>query len=211
MGLLTPKLSNAQCSLFGAQGSRFLAPPNICAPVSVNIEYEFTPSFPPPGAATLTAKYDWGDGSAIELIPMVEDVAFPFTWRGSRIHAYPDDPAECDYAITINLVYDPDGAGPTPADDCIDTIEPKEVASWHEDNLTGGNVETISQNSNNPIEPVCEGDPVDVIFADNTTYNCNVDFDPDPLLPRLPNEQLRWVQFIYGDVATGARIPNIKN
>jgi gliding motility-associated-like protein len=52
----------------------------------------------------------------------------------------------------------------------------------------------------------CEGENiVDVTFRDNSTFNCNINIEPDN-----PNRYFRWVQFLYSTYHQGGdRIPNV--
>ncbi len=83
---------------------------------------------------------------------------------------------------------------------CAGSIQPQTVNSWSADNDFGGIIAI------NPDEfNVCEGDGfTNIRFADNSTFNCNINVEPDD-----PNRQPRYVQFIYGTNHNAAQ--GIKN
>jgi large repetitive protein len=72
-------------------------------------------------------------------------------------------------------------------------------SAWSTDNLNGGNLYIHP-----PEILICEGDPVDSLFSDQSTFNCNIAIEPDK-----PNRLHRWVQFVYNtDMGSPDLIPN---
>jgi len=49
---------------------------------------------------------------------------------------------------------------------------------------------------------ICQGDRTDILFTDNSEYNCSVQEVARAPLPNAPNNQARWVQWVYGAAGT---------
>jgi gliding motility-associated-like protein len=166
-------------------------PSSVCAPVnlSMDVRYKF---ILPVNPSRVQILYVWNDGTgATTLIPAVTHGDTVFTATAS--HVYP--PAdECSYTAEAYVVYD--GA------QCVSSSRQEQTFSaWARDNQNGADIITDPV-----VAQFCEGeDIVDVRFRDNSTFNCNINVEPDK-----PNRITRWVQFIYGTTSIGGdRIPNI--
>jgi hypothetical protein len=97
----------------------------------------------------------------------------------------------CSYIAEAFIVYD--GIA------CSGTRQTQKFASWSTDNRNSGRLLADPE-----LFRVCEGTPWSLNFRDNSTFNCNVDIEPDK-----PNQLSRWVQFIYGPNVNGNKIPNV--
>lgn len=185
-----PNLAFGQCALITDNYSG-QSPSSVCAPVNLtmDVRYKFILPVDPSKVEIL---YVWNDGTgATTQVPAVSqgDTIFYTTQQ----HLYP--PADnCSYTAEAYVVFD--------GDVCTSSSRQEQTFSaWARDNENGGVIIT---------EPVvaqfCEGeDIVNVTFDDNSTFNCNINIEPDK-----PNRLTRWVQFIYGTSSIGGdRIPNI--
>ncbi len=185
-----PIIVFGQCALITDNFSG-QSPSSVCAPVdlTMDVKYKFIVPVDP---AKVEILYVWNDGTgATTTVPAISqgDTIFSTT----QSHLYP--PADnCSYTAESYVIYD----GAT----CVSSSRQEQTFSaWARDNENGGVIIT---------EPVvaqfCEGeDIVDVTFDDNSTFNCNINIEPDK-----PNRLTRWVQFIYGTTSIGGdRIPDI--
>ena len=192
LGILTclPQIVSGQCALITDNFSG-QSPNSVCAPVNLtmDVRYKFIVPVDPSKVEIL---YVWNDGTgATTQVPAISqgDTIFYTTQN----HLYP--PADnCSYTAEAFIVYD--------GDVCTSSSRQEQTFSaWARDNENGAVIIT---------EPVvaqfCEGeDIVNVTFDDNSTFNCNINIEPDK-----PNRLPRWVQFIYGTTTIGGdRIPNI--
>ncbi len=166
-------------------------PSSVCAPVNLtmDVRYKF---ILPVNPANVQILYVWNDGTgATTLIPAISqgDTVFMAT----AAHIYP--PAdECSYTAEAYVVYN--------GTQCVSSSRQEQTFSaWARDNQNGADIITDPV-----IAQFCEGeDIIDVRFRDNSTFNCNINIEPDK-----PNRITRWVQFIYGTTSIGGdRIPNV--
>lgn len=185
-----PSFLSGQCALITDNFSG-QSPSSVCAPVNLimDVKYKFIVPVDPSKVEIL---YVWNDGTgATTRVPALSDGDTMFFTTQS--HLYP--PADnCSYTAEAYVIYD--GTVCTSSSRQVQTF-----SAWARDNENGGALIT---------EPVvaqfCEGeDIVDVTFDDNSTFNCNINIEPDK-----PNRLTRWVQFIYGTTTIGGdRIPSI--
>ena len=166
-------------------------PSSVCAPVNLtmDVRYKFILPVDPSKVQIL---YVWNDGTgATTLIPAISQGDTVFTATAG--HVYP--PAdECSYTAEAYVVYD--GA------QCVSSSrQEQQFSAWARDNQNGADIITDPV-----VAQFCEGeDIVDVRFRDNSTFNCNINIEPDK-----PNRITRWVQFIYGTTTIGGdRIPDV--
>ncbi len=166
-------------------------PSSVCAPVNLtmDVRYKFILPVDPSKVQIL---YVWNDGTgATTLVPAFSQGDTVFTATAG--HVYP--PAdECSYTAEAYVVYD--GA------QCVSSSRQEQTFSaWAKDNQNGADIITDPV-----VAQFCEGeDIVDVRFRDNSTFNCNINIEPDK-----PNRITRWVQFIYGTKTIGGdRIPDV--
>jgi gliding motility-associated-like protein len=161
-----------------------------CAPVTLTMEvvYKFMVPVDPSKVQIL---YRWNDGTGAETI--VNPTSSGDTlFRAVESHVYP--PAgECSYTAEAFIIANGVLCSSS-------SNQQQSFSSWARDNENAGVLQT------DPPEALfCEGEDVYVRFKDNSTFNCNIDMEPDK-----PNRLTRWVQFIYGTHTTsGPRIPNI--
>ncbi len=185
-----PKFSQGQCALITDNYSG-QSPSSVCAPVNLtmDVRYKF---ILPVNPSRVQILYVWNDGTgATTQVPAISEGDTIF--MASQVHLYP--PADqCSYTAESYVVFD--------GEVCTSSSRQEQTFSaWARDNENGAEIIT---------EPVvaqfCEGeDIVDVTFDDNSTFNCNINIEPDK-----PNRLTRWVQFIYGTHTIGGdRIPNI--
>jgi len=179
-----------QCALITDNYSGQVAG-SVCAPVNLNMDvrYKFILPVDP---SLVQILYVWNDGTgATSLVPAVSLGDTIFTATAS--HTYP--PAdECSYTAEAYVVYN--------GVQCVSSSRQEQTFSaWARDNQNGAVVITDPV-----IAQFCEGeDIIDVRFRDNSTFNCNINVEPDK-----PNRITRWVQFIYGTTSIGGdRIPNV--
>jgi gliding motility-associated-like protein len=164
---------------------------SVCAPVnlSMDVRYKFMLPVDPSHVQIL---YVWNDGTgATDLVPAISHGDTVFT--ATAVHTYP--PADqCSYTAEAYVVYN--------GQQCVSSSrQEQQFSAWARDNENGAVVITDPV-----VAQFCEGeDIVNVVFADNSTFNCNINIEPDK-----PNRITRWVQFIYGTTTTGGdRIPNV--
>ena len=101
---------------------------------------------------------------------------------------------QCSYTAEAYVIYD--------GQQCVSSSRQEQnFSAWARDNENGAVIITDPV-----VAQFCEGeDIIDVRFEDNSTFNCNINIEPDK-----PNRITRWVQFIYGTTSIGGdRIPNI--
>ena len=160
-----------------------------CAPTTVTqftIEYEFLSAQTP---TDISIRFEWNDPGANTDEYSSGDTEFVVSGGDTRFQAvgtfsYPAND-ECAFFPTAFLLIN--GAV------CVSSEEEKTAISWDADDDFGGMLAIT------PSEyEVCHGDAIiGAQFTDNTTFNCNIDVEPDN-----PNRLARHVQFVYGDVAT---------
>jgi gliding motility-associated-like protein len=180
----------SQCALISDNYSGQV-PNSVCAPVNLtmDVRYKFILPVDPSRVEIL---YVWNDGTgATTRVPAVSQGDTVFT--ATALHLYP--PADnCSYTSEAFVVFD----GTT----CVSSSRQEQTFSaWARDNENGAVIITDPV-----VAQFCEGeDIVDVRFRDNSTFNCNINIEPDK-----PNRITRWVQFIYGTTTTGGdRIPDV--
>ncbi len=164
---------------------------SVCAPVSLNMDvrYKFMLPVDPYRVQIL---YVWNDGTgATDLVPAISQGDTIFT--ATATHIYP--PADqCSYTAEAYVVFD--------GQQCVSSSrQEQQFSAWARDNENGAVIITDPV-----VAQFCEGDDIiDVRFEDNSTFNCNINIEPDK-----PNRITRWVQFIYGTTSIGGdRIPNV--
>jgi gliding motility-associated-like protein len=164
---------------------------SVCAPVSLNMDvrYKFMLPVDP---SRVQIFYVWNDGTgATTTVPAISQGDTVFIATAS--HMYP--PADqCSYTAEAYVVFD--------GQQCVSSSRQEQTFSaWARDNENGAVIITDPV-----VAQFCEGeDIIDVRFTDNSTFNCNINIEPDK-----PNRITRWVQFIYGTTTIGGdRIPNI--
>jgi len=138
-------------------------------------------------------RFVWNDGTgAITTVNGHWNPAGDSIWAEAS-HIYPPT-NECARTADAYVIFD--------GDLCTSSGHQEQTFStWGTDEENSGVLST------DPVVAYfCEGeDIVDVVFRDNSTFNCNINIEPDN-----PNRYYRWVQFIYSTYnQAGDRIPNI--
>jgi gliding motility-associated-like protein len=165
----------AQCGSFIMEpGFAFTTSSRGCAPFTVGLETRYLASVPG------TEYYvNWGDGTPEETY--VQTDMFGVTIS----HLYPNSPIDCGYDLIIDAA---NSCNPRGSVIAITT----QVVVWTNDVL-----------SINPGEfRVCQGFATNVLFTDNSDWNC---------YPRATreNSEARWIQWIYGTGPLANQIPGI--
>lgn len=164
----------AQCGGIMEPGFAFLTSSRGCAPFTVNIQTLYLSSVPG------TQYYvDWGDGTPEQTYVQVAPGGVNIS------HPYPNSPITCGYDVVIDAS---NACNPRGSVVPIQT----QVVVWTNDVI-----------SINPVVfRVCQGFATDVLFTDNSDWNC---------FPRLTreNNEPRWIQWIYGTGAPAIRIPGV--
>ncbi|MEM9856194.1 MAG: PKD-like domain-containing protein [Bacteroidota bacterium] len=146
-----------------------------------------------PPSGIVEAFFFWGDGTNTRQT-LSSGLT---TYNLIASHTYPVED-ECEYEVLMTFRIN--------GSFCTATRQIQRVTSWRTDEFAGGLIALESPQGGNVFE-VCEGQDVSVIFDDISEFNCNVDFDPDPGLPELPNQEYRWQQIVY-NTGTAPKIPN---
>ncbi|MBN2484706.1 MAG: PKD domain-containing protein [Bacteroidales bacterium] len=182
---------SGQCELITVNGSN-QAPSSVCAPVNFTMDanYQF---MIPVDTSLVQILFVWNDGTGAEtLVPGIWNAAHDSVW-GFASHLYlPTD--ECSRTAEAILVYN--------GVECTSSGYQAQIFStWGTDEENSGVL-----NTDPVVHYVCEGDDiVDVVFDDNSTFNCNISIEPD-----RPNRYYRWVQFVYNTYEQGGdRIPDV--
>lgn len=171
---LTSTSAWSQCGGIMEPGFAFLTSSRGCAPFTVNIQTLYLSSVP--GTQYFV---DWGDGTAEETYIQVGPTGVNIS------HPYPNSPVDCGYDVVIDAA---NACNPRGSVVPIMT----QVVVWTND------VVSISPT----VFRVCQGFAADVLFTDNSDWNC---------FPRLTreNNEPRWIQWLYGTGAPGIRIPGV--
>ncbi|MDX1628422.1 MAG: hypothetical protein R3345_06965, partial [Fulvivirga sp.] len=153
----------------------------------------------------ISFRVNWSDGSAVKnyFLTSTDPEVLSFTAVNSGLgtidftllieHFYTTTTLDCIYEATAQL---------RAPGICIGIVENREFEVWGTDEENGA---FLSLDPSVPNGEVCVGNDFSITFTDNSTWNCI-----DPTLA-IPNDETRWVRFIYGDAATGSatRIPNV--
>ena len=171
---LTSTSAWSQCGGIMEPGFAFLTSSRGCAPFTVNIQTLYLSSVP--GTQYFV---DWGDGTPEETYIQVGAGGVNIS------HPYPNSPVDCGYDVVIDAA---NACNPRGSVVPIMT----QVVVWTND------VVSISPT----VFRVCQGFAADVLFTDNSDWNC---------FPRLTreNNEPRWIQWLYGTGAPGIRIPGV--
>ncbi len=166
----------AQCGgLILEPGFAFRTSSRGCAPFNVELETRYLSS------VVGTEYYiNWGDGTAEETYVQTNAIGVIIS------HLYPNSPVDCGYDLIIDAA---NACNPRGSVVPITT----QVIVWTNDIIS--------------IDPgifrVCQGFATDVLFTDNSDWNCY------PHATRENNEA-RWIQWIYGTGSLANQIPGIE-
>lgn len=208
------RIFNANCSKADGvgvpiPGNLILNPGALCSPRSLDWQVEYTginyrlPDFPP------RIIIDWADGLVETLVPTLVDPTetnmAKQLWRVVRNHVYnysggsapSTTPGErCTYTMRTTW-----GIGTS---NCFSTgFQSQKFTVWdRENNVNLGTHDINHDPTSTGFEVgenvnVCQGDTNPVRLRDATDFNCT-----PPLENPQPNDQARWVQFVYGTTST---------
>lgn len=167
--------SYAQCGGIMEPGFAFLTSSRGCAPFTVNIQTLYLSSVP--GTQYFI---DWGDGTPEETYTQIGPAGV------SIVHTYPNTSINCGYDVVIDAS---NACNPRGSVVPINT----QVIVWTNDVIS----------INPTIFRVCQGYAADVLFTDDSDWNC---------FPRATreNNEPRWIQWIYGTGPLGNQIPGVQ-
>ncbi|MEQ8470985.1 MAG: PKD domain-containing protein [Marinoscillum sp.] len=175
----------AQCSSIRQQRNITFNTDKDCAPVTVTdftITYFFnTPQNP----SDVSIQFEWNDPGNNVDVYSVGDAAFTADVTNTEFTAvgtftYPEND-ECVFQPVSSFVVD--------GTVCETSRQVQIVTSWAPDNDFGGEMLITPEEYD-----VCFNNAVvNAVFEDNSTFNCNVNLEPDN-----PNRQQRHTQFVYG-------------
>ena len=164
----------SQCGGIMEPGFAFLTSSRGCAPFTVNIQTLYLSSVPG------TQYYvDWGDGTPVETYVQVGRTGVNIS------HLYPNSPVNCGYDVIIDA-----SNACNPRGSVVPVLT--QVVVWTND------VIAVSP----AVFRVCQGFAADVLFTDDSDWNCFP-------RPTRENNEPRWIQWIYGTGAAGIRIPGV--
>ncbi len=167
--------SFAQCGGILEPGFAFLTSSRGCAPFTVNIQTLYLSSVP--GTQYFI---DWGDGTPEETFTQVNATGVTIA------HTYPNTSVNCGYDVVIDAS---NACNPRGSVVPINT----QVIVWTND--------VISINPN--VFRICQGYAADVLFTDDSDWNC---------FPRATreNNEPRWIQWLYGTGPLANQIPGVR-
>ena len=167
--------SLAQCGGIMEPGFAFLTSSRGCAPFTVNIQTLYLSSVP--GTQYFIT---WGDGTPEQMFTQVGPTGVSIS------HNYPNTSINCGYDVVIDAS---NACNPRGSVVPINT----QVIVWTND--------VISINPS--VFRVCQGYATDVLFTDDSDWNC---------FPRATreNNEPRWIQWLYGTGPIGNQIPGTR-
>lgn len=167
--------SFAQCGGIMEPGFAFLTSSRGCAPFTVNIQTLYLSSVP--GTQYFIT---WGDGTPEQTFTQVGATGVTIS------HNYPNTSINCGYDVVIDAS---NACNPRGSVVPINT----QVIVWTND--------VISINPS--VFRVCQGYAADVLFRDDSDWNC---------FPRATreNNEPRWIQWLYGTGPIGNQIPGTR-
>lgn len=195
-------------------GNLILNPGGLCSPRSLDWQVEYTGinySFPgsPPKIII-----DWADGLVETLDPTLQDATetnmskqrwrivrnhvFSYTTTGGTSLASAIAGQRCTYTMRATW-----GVGLNNCGIITSQFQTQPFTVWDRENNTDLGTHDINHDpSSTGVEVgenvnVCQGDTNPVRLRDNTDFNCT-----PPLENPQPNDQPRWVQFVYGTAST---------
>ncbi|MBL7843241.1 MAG: gliding motility-associated C-terminal domain-containing protein [Cyclobacteriaceae bacterium] len=214
---------NANCSNASGvgvptPGNLILNETGLCSPRSLDWQVEYRginyrfPDFPP------RVIIDWADGNTETLAPTLQNPSetnmSKQLWRVTRNHIYDYDggsaasttPGErCTYTMRATWgIGTYTGVGLGTVTSCGPSgFQTQPFTVWDmEDNAQLGFHDINHDPTSTGVEAgenvnVCQGDTNPIRLRDNTDFNCT-----PPLENPQPNNQARWVQFVYGTANT---------
>lgn len=167
--------SLAQCGGIMEPGFAFLTSSRGCAPFTVNIQTLYLSSVP--GTQYFIT---WGDGTPEQTFTQVGATGVTIS------HNYPNTSINCGYDVIIDAS---NACNPRGSVVPINT----QVIVWTNDVIS----------INPAVFRVCQGYAADVLFRDDSNWNC---------FPRATreNNEPRWIQWLYGTGPLGNQIPGTR-
>lgn len=156
-----------------------LIPDKECAPVTV----QWSATYRGVNGTNIQFRYEWDhlneDGTpAIDIVTPTQTAPGEYTF--TQGHVYPQGMDRCAYRAEVFLVVD--------GTICTSSVQPQTITVWDMDDFNGGNLY---------IEPqeyrICAGFGAEVIFQDNSHWNCTPPEEND-----IVNSNRRWLQWVYG-------------
>lgn len=175
----------AQCSSIRQQRNITFNTDKDCAPVTVTdftITYFFnTPQTP----GDVTIQFEWNDPANNVDQYTLGDASFSVDASNTEFTAV----GTFTYPENDDCVFEPESSVIVDGTLCETSRQVQIVTSWAPDNDFGGVIEITPEEYD-----VCYNNPVvNAVFEDNSTFNCNINLEPDN-----PNRQTRFTQFVYG-------------
>ncbi len=161
------------CAIFSKANT--IVPDKLCSPVTVN--WDVTYVGVNNAGDTVKIYYDWDDGNT-DIIIATEGPAG--TFNANANHVYPSMDDKCNYSPVATLMV----GGVM----CTSSSQEQFVTVWDTDDENGGRVEADPN-----VYPVCIGNGATMQFDDGTRFNCVPPQEND-----VPNEDTRWIQWVYG-------------
>ena len=186
-----------QCNLLSTSISVDFSANGTCAPVTVNtfdVTYTFNAAQTP---ADVTIRFIWNDpANTTEDIGLGSGLVVTNTDRTyqavASVFPYPATGNDCFYEAQAFIIVN--------GDICETSEQTQVVPSWNTDDENGGVIAMDPAAFN-----VCEDNAiVSAVFADASTFNCNINDNPDN-----PNQISRHTQFVYGTNYTAGDIRDI--
>ncbi|HYG17355.1 MAG TPA: hypothetical protein VD816_00435, partial [Ohtaekwangia sp.] len=173
-------------------------PIGLCAPVDASLTYNIIFTSPVTNG-TLELVYNWGDGTP--------DTVVPFTigdkkYSSALDHNFPTE-SDCEYVVAMTMRYN--------GVICTNTRQTQKVASWQTEGHNGGSIVLMSPVTKSTQHIVCEGTPVDVIFEDESEWNCSAEYTANSAVDPIetPNQESRWQQIVYNTGVSDNLIPGL--
>ncbi len=194
--------ASAQCSNLSGSFVNDLRVASLCAPTPVtwNVEFEFLFSVSVADTDKVYINIRWNDPGNNQVTVQASPNGNRRRFSVSESFTYPATGGDCSYEPIAFACWDADGNGIiSGAEVCVGSRIEATLSSWSTDDSNGGTLAI------NPAqEDICVDDSaLNFQFQDATFPNCEVTVEPD-----VPNQQTRWVQFIYGtNVNPGPYIP----
>ncbi len=160
-----------------------IVPDKLCAPVSVSWDVVYR-GVDDGGTGNVQMRYDWDDGSAIEIINATLVDAVDGIWTSNNTHIYPIGGDQCNYRPRVTLVVN--------GVECTSSVQEQAVTVWDTDDMNGGEM-----NITPTVFEICVGNGGIANFVDNSQWNCTPPDEED-----VPNDETRWIQWIYGTNST---------
>ena len=183
--IISLNIYSQDCSIISKAND--ILPDRLCSPVSVIWEIIYRGVNDGGESVQILIEWDDGDTDILDAINSNPDSVVR-EWRATFSHTYIAED-NCNYRPLATLIVN--GVR------CTSSEQEQIVTVWDDDNHNGGQV-YIAPN----IWPICVGNGDNVIFSDETIFNCVPPQEED-----VPNMDTRWIQWIYGTDITMTGVP----